>query len=633
MHKRGIAIAIVVALSVVGLIAILGVNMVERSLPAVAAVDDGSNLALERIALERERLEFESLRLKAQIQAGLESVATELIHQEVKPHDPRKEDAIVDAIVAYVDEKEGAKLVEPEVVMPIAPPALGDFEPDEQAYGDFRGALEPYGDWYETPDYGPIWRPDSSYIEEGWQPYTNGSWDYTDYGWTWASRDPFGWACDHYGRWLNVRQQGWCWVPGREWASAWVSWRSNGKHIGWVPLPPCATWNQSLGIGGWVDAHCGIGPGHYHFVTHADFGALDCRKVIVHRSNNVSLVASSKNITHLHSNGGVVHNHGPDFVIADRRSSDRIHKRPLDLAEEKAAVKRRIAGAKRRESTSRHLSAAAVDRGWSLVKSRNQQRTLRKQMVEEARGSIGGAGRRNVKVMAGTSRQVRFAGVGGLPRPAPIPVQVLQKRSGAAKSGAQIVAAEAQPEPTPTTGSDHFDAEQARRDAAIAKQNEMFAQRQQLIDDRLAKEAEARGRLEAHIRVRQDRIAKADREIAVQKQRIAERRQTSSPVVVSRASSGGGSSSGSSARQSPSLSNSRPSSSSSDSQSEQSSLSQIKHRQQTVVSRPAKQKRPAAQSKPAPAPKPAAAAPARSKQTATVPSGSKRGSSQKRKDH
>ncbi|MFT5108013.1 MAG: hypothetical protein ACI9UA_003648, partial [Pseudoalteromonas tetraodonis] len=75
MHKRGIAIAIVVALSVVGLIAILGVNMVERSLPAVAAVDDGSNLALERIALERERLEFESLRLKAQIQAGLESVA------------------------------------------------------------------------------------------------------------------------------------------------------------------------------------------------------------------------------------------------------------------------------------------------------------------------------------------------------------------------------------------------------------------------------------------------------------------------------------------------------------------------------------------------------------------------------
>lgn len=31
---------------------------------------------------------------------------------------------------------------------------------------------------------------------------------------------------------------GWVWVPGVEWAPAWVSWRVGGGYIGWAPLPP-----------------------------------------------------------------------------------------------------------------------------------------------------------------------------------------------------------------------------------------------------------------------------------------------------------------------------------------------------------------------------------------------------------
>ena len=31
---------------------------------------------------------------------------------------------------------------------------------------------------------------------------------------------------------------GWCWVPGVEWAPAWVSWRMGGDYIGWAPCGP-----------------------------------------------------------------------------------------------------------------------------------------------------------------------------------------------------------------------------------------------------------------------------------------------------------------------------------------------------------------------------------------------------------
>jgi hypothetical protein len=42
----------------------------------------------------------------------------------------------------------------------------------------------------------------------------------------------------HYGRWANDRQLGWFWVPGDDWAPAWVDWRYGGDTVGWAPLPP-----------------------------------------------------------------------------------------------------------------------------------------------------------------------------------------------------------------------------------------------------------------------------------------------------------------------------------------------------------------------------------------------------------
>ena len=53
-----------------------------------------------------------------------------------------------------------------------------------------------------------------------------------------TNEDDWGWVVYHYGRWAHDRGLGWFWVPGDEWAPAWVDWRYGGDDIGWAPLPP-----------------------------------------------------------------------------------------------------------------------------------------------------------------------------------------------------------------------------------------------------------------------------------------------------------------------------------------------------------------------------------------------------------
>jgi len=99
----------------------------------------------------------------------------------------------------------------------------------------FHQPLTPYGDWVTVGDYGPVWRPR---VAAGWRPYYYGRWEWTTEGWLWVSDEPFGWATYHYGRWSWDRGFGWVWVPGTQWAPAWVSWRYSGDVVGWAPLAP-----------------------------------------------------------------------------------------------------------------------------------------------------------------------------------------------------------------------------------------------------------------------------------------------------------------------------------------------------------------------------------------------------------
>jgi hypothetical protein len=123
-------------------------------------------------------------------------------------------------------EKEKAA-IEPAAPETPGGPSMRDTSeiPATASYSTFYTGLESYGVWRETSDYGYVFQPVEAERSRSWRPYTNGRWVYTDAGWTWVSEEPFGWATYHYGRWTRLRGIGWVWVPGEEWAPAWVSWR------------------------------------------------------------------------------------------------------------------------------------------------------------------------------------------------------------------------------------------------------------------------------------------------------------------------------------------------------------------------------------------------------------------------
>src|SRR3954467_15316864 len=163
-----------------------------------------------------------------------------------------------------------------------APARAQDDQPqqqDEVSFDFFYDSLRPYGEWIQVADYGLCWKP--SDVAENWAPYTDGYWAYTDGGWTWVSYEDFGGIVYHYGRWTNVEDEGWCWVPDYDWGPAWVAWRSDDEHVGWAPLPPEARFDRDTGVSTWVDEQYDIGPEYYHFCRTRDFGAPVIREVLL----------------------------------------------------------------------------------------------------------------------------------------------------------------------------------------------------------------------------------------------------------------------------------------------------------------------------------------------------------------
>ena len=161
--------------------------------------------------------------------------------------------------------------------------------------GIFYDSLAPQGDWVEMPDYGWSWAPR---VERGWRPYTRGQWVMTDDGWFWDSDEQFGWATYHYGRWVNDRYYGWVWVPGTEWAPAWVSWRHGNGYTGWAPLPPRATWQNRVGLSiGGLDIDAFIGSGDYAFVPDRAFVDRGVYQRVLPPTQNVTIINVTNNVT------------------------------------------------------------------------------------------------------------------------------------------------------------------------------------------------------------------------------------------------------------------------------------------------------------------------------------------------
>jgi hypothetical protein len=119
-----------------------------------------------------------------------------------------------------------------------APPPPADAQPPARppSQQTFEQQLSPYGRWVDTPEYGRVWIP--SGVGADWQPYADGRWVDTAYGWTFVSTVPWGPVVFHYGRWGWRAGFGWYWIPGFRWGPAWVQWRWVNGYACWSPLAP-----------------------------------------------------------------------------------------------------------------------------------------------------------------------------------------------------------------------------------------------------------------------------------------------------------------------------------------------------------------------------------------------------------
>jgi len=192
--------------------------------------------------------------------------------------------------------------------------------------GFFYDELAPYGTWSEMAPYGHVWRPSSIY--SGWRPYTTGSWAYTDFGWTYVSDDPWGWATYHYGRWGYDGD--WYWVPGDTWAPAWVSWRYGDGFVGWAPLPPDVAWSGhgGLAVSG-SDLDRRIRPTAWSFVPDEDLQSTSIRTVVLPPSRNQGLIQRTRNVTRYGSFADRPAERGLDPGLIQRATGHVVQRRPV----------------------------------------------------------------------------------------------------------------------------------------------------------------------------------------------------------------------------------------------------------------------------------------------------------------
>lgn len=204
-----------------------------------------------------------------------------------------------------------------------AAPARADHGSLRAEVGIYYDELSPYGDWVDDTEYGAAWCP--RHVESDWRPYTDGRWVDSDYGWTWASDEPFGWATYHYGRWAFDPRYGWIWVPGTVWAPAWVSWQYGGGYVGWAPLPPAVGFDFNVGIRlGGLSLSAVIRPRDYIFVSERGFLEPRVGRYAVSRARSEDLWRRARNVTSYTVVNNRVVNRGITVTNIERATGRRV---------------------------------------------------------------------------------------------------------------------------------------------------------------------------------------------------------------------------------------------------------------------------------------------------------------------
>ncbi len=183
-------------------------------------------------------------------------------------------------------------------------------------YETFYNTLSPYGRWFDYPGYGYVWTPNVGF---GFSPYvTNGQWVYSVDGWAWASNYSWGWAPFHYGRWLYDGPYGWIWVPGNQWAPAWVTWGSYNGYYGWAPMSPhggvvvSASWNF-------------VPVQHISQVNVSNYIVNNNTTVVNNLTKNVTIINNNQAADNRQVTGRQVYNRGPEVREVERATGQRIN--------------------------------------------------------------------------------------------------------------------------------------------------------------------------------------------------------------------------------------------------------------------------------------------------------------------
>src|SRR5438445_4304600 len=270
------------------------------------------------------------------------------------------------------------------------------------SYDTFYTQLDRYGDWRETSDYGYVWQPRQAQSRT-WRPYTDGHWVYTDAGWTWVSEEPFGWATYHYGRWTRLRNIGWVWVPGDEWAPAWVSWRKSNDYVGWAPLPPEARFDRGTGIHNWSDSYYDVGPDQYCFCETKQFGGQRLESAVVPSVRNVTIVNQTTNVTNITYNNTTIVNQGQSYDENRTQTHQPIERLRLErevnvninVGEPRPVVRgqaivipapliTRSQAVERPRTVKETITNVVIDRGWENTGDQQATEKVRAKMKAEA---------------------------------------------------------------------------------------------------------------------------------------------------------------------------------------------------------------------------------------------------------
>ena len=348
-------------------------------------------------------------------------------HQAEQQQQLSQRQADLDAREKALAEKENAAAATPprrerSESEPVTRPRPVSGAGPTSGYSTFYTKLEPYGGWIETSDYGYVWQPRETESSRSWRPYTNGRWVYTDAGCTWISEEPFGWATYHYGRWTRLRGIGWVWVPGNQWAPAWVSWRKGNDYVGWAPLPPEARFDQHTGIHNWSDNYYDIGPDQYCFVATREFGAQRAESTILPPERNVTIVNQTTNVTNITYNNTTVVNEGPNYDEVRTQSREPMQRfrlernlsvdvnveapRPLvrgDTVFVAAPVIAAPVASERPLTVKQTIGQAAVDLGWAAIADHEAAKKAREKIKSEATPPSNAPPKKFVKAAAMTS--------------------------------------------------------------------------------------------------------------------------------------------------------------------------------------------------------------------------------------